>query len=391
MGDKVLGEVAVINMGQSPKGDSYNELGQGKPLLNGPTEFGPYHPSPKTWTSTPTKLCKQGDLLFCVRGSTTGRMNWADQEYCLGRGLAAFSAKSGSRADTKYLYYSLVYALPSLLGLSAGSVFPNLSQKDFAGFEIGWPTEKIRYTIADLLGSLDDKIELNRRMNATLESMARAMFKAWFMGNEKSGEWRIGKLCEIASFAKGVSYRSADLVEESETALVTLKSMGRGGGYREDGLKPFVGKYKPEQRVFPGEIVVAQTDLTQAADVIGRAARVEPNENHPILVASLDLVIVRPKNGFTTEYLNGVLSRSEFSDHAYGYTNGTTVLHLSSKALPEYGLTIPPFSVVAEYTKMVSPIYSQIDNNNGQSRALAALRDALLPRLMSGEVRVGER
>lgn len=82
-----LKEVAVINMGQSPAGDTYNMLAMGTPLLNGPTEFGLSHPTISVWTTAPAKTCRKGDLLFCVRGSTTGRMNWADREYCIGRGI----------------------------------------------------------------------------------------------------------------------------------------------------------------------------------------------------------------------------------------------------------------------------------------------------------------
>lgn len=78
-----------IEMGQSPPGNSYNTEQKGVPLLNGPTEFGSTHPTPIQWTTSPTKICNKGDLLICVRGSTTGRMNWADQSYCIGRGLAA--------------------------------------------------------------------------------------------------------------------------------------------------------------------------------------------------------------------------------------------------------------------------------------------------------------
>lgn len=157
-----LGDVAEIIMGQSPKGETYNTEGIGVPLLNGPTEFGPSHPDPASWTTAPTKICEQSDLLFCVRGSTTGRMNWADQPYCLGRGVAAFRAKSNNREDTRFIYHQLQLRLPALLANASGSVFPNLSAKDFQAFEIDWPDKPERFTIARLLGLLDDKIDLTR-------------------------------------------------------------------------------------------------------------------------------------------------------------------------------------------------------------------------------------
>src|SRR5687767_12240034 len=76
-------------MGQSPPGDLVTSEPRGLPLLNGPTEFGSYHPSPVQFTIDARKRAARGDVLFCVRGSTTGRMNWADREYAIGRGIAA--------------------------------------------------------------------------------------------------------------------------------------------------------------------------------------------------------------------------------------------------------------------------------------------------------------
>lgn len=256
--------------------------------------------------------------------------------------------------------------------------------------------------ITAILGALDDKIELNRQMCHTLEAMAQALFENWFvdfepfrdqgMEESKLGPiprgWKAGELNNIANFVKGVSYRSDDL-QESTVALVTLKSVARGGGYQQEGLKPYIGEYKPEQQLQPGEVIVAHTDLTQAAEVLGRAARVQAHPQFPTLVASLDLVIVRSVGyAASSEFLYSVLSRSEFQEHAYSYANGTTVLHLSIKALPEYPCVLPPSEVVDDFTRLVRPLYQCIDSNESQSQSLAAIRDTLMPKLLSGEIRV---
>ncbi|MDO9541071.1 MAG: restriction endonuclease subunit S, partial [Kiritimatiellia bacterium] len=81
--------VAKIIMGTSPKGNTYNDTGNGLPLINGPTEFGDDHPDCTLFTTKSSKECNAGDLIFCVRGSTTGRMNWADKKYSLGRGVCS--------------------------------------------------------------------------------------------------------------------------------------------------------------------------------------------------------------------------------------------------------------------------------------------------------------
>jgi type I restriction enzyme, S subunit len=335
-------------------------------------------------------LPEPGDVLMTTEAPLGEIAQLDARKVALAQRVITLRGKPGL-LDNTFLKFLMMsdFIQHQLKAHSTGTTVLGIKQSELRKVNLVIPPLNEQRAIAELLGSLDNKIELNKHMNTTLEALASGLFKAWFIDSEEVKGWNTGTLSEIAYFVKGVSYRSSELVDISNTALVTLKCMERGGGYREDGLKPFSGKYKPSQRVLPGEVVIAYTDLTQAADVVGRAARVEPNENHPILVASLDMVIVRPKEKpYSPEYLYSVLSRSEFADYAYSYTNGTTVLHLSSKALPEYPIKIPPEGKVEEYTNAVSPIYAQIDNNKGQSRTLAILRDTLLPRLMRGEIRV---
>ncbi|MDN6276835.1 MAG: restriction endonuclease subunit S, partial [Psychrobacter sp.] len=175
-----LGELAEIVMGQSPKGADCNSDGHGTPLLNGPTEFGSNHPHPTQFTTDPKKFSKKDDLLFCVRGSTTGRMNWSDKEYAIGRGLAAFRHKKGKEFQS-FLKGVIDIKLPELLASATGSTFPNVSKNQLNDLEVILPPLIEQKAIAHILGSLDDKIELNRQMNETLEAMAQALFKSWFV------------------------------------------------------------------------------------------------------------------------------------------------------------------------------------------------------------------
>lgn len=121
-----LSDLAVVTMGQSPNGTSYNEEGIGVPLLNGPTEFGDRHPVEKQWTTQPTKMCQKDDILFCVRGATAGKMNIADKEYCIGRGLAAIRPKFKDSHGFIYLY--LLMMNKYLQSTSNGSTFINISK-----------------------------------------------------------------------------------------------------------------------------------------------------------------------------------------------------------------------------------------------------------------------
>ena len=128
-----LKQLAQVVMGQSPPGSSYNELGDGFPLLNGPTEFGERHPVATQWTSSPTRFSEVGDILFCVRGATAGRLNWADASYCIGRGIAAVRAQ---QEIARFLFTVLEAYYPRFQVMGTGSTFINISKNDLMSLPI---------------------------------------------------------------------------------------------------------------------------------------------------------------------------------------------------------------------------------------------------------------
>lgn len=131
-------EVATVIMGQSPEGDDCNNEEIGDPLLNGPTEFGFYSPTPVQWTTNGKKYCVDGDLLFCVRGSTTGRMNWANQFYAIGRGLAAIRHKMDISLNW-FIKAMIDNSLQEILAAATGSTFPNVGKDLLNGFLVTIP------------------------------------------------------------------------------------------------------------------------------------------------------------------------------------------------------------------------------------------------------------
>ncbi len=247
------------------------------------------------------------------------------------------------------------------------------------------PTLLEQRNIVATLGALDDKIESNLRSIQIQHELLSLEFQRTLFGSDK----KYVPLDEVAELTKGVSYKSIDLMP-SATALVTLKSIDRNGGYKADGLKQYVGPYKPTQVVKPGEIVVAQTDLTQGAEVVGRAVRVPGSPRVKTLVASLDLVIVRPRSDISNEYLLGVLTHEPFRQHCRNRTNGTTVLHLASDAIPSYLAPIVHPRAQESFARHSSSVHALIDSLAQENSTLIALRDTLLPELLSGRVNVGD-
>ncbi len=146
-----LSEVAKVSMGQSPKGSSYNSEGKGVPLVNGPVEFGStaFSKTIKSkYTTEPSKMCKEGDLILCVRGSTTGRMNLAGFTACIGRGVASIS----SEKYQSWLNHYINFNREAIHKLGSGATFPNVSATILANFEVVIPPSE---TMSDVICEIE--------------------------------------------------------------------------------------------------------------------------------------------------------------------------------------------------------------------------------------------
>ena len=199
--------------------------------------------------------------------------------------------------------------------------------------------------------------------------------------------WEVKPIRDAAKTVKGKSYKSSEL-SESKTALVTLKSFNRGGGYRLDGLKEYTGSYKPEQEVNAGDLVIAYTDVTQAADVIGKPAMIISDSRYDHLVISLDVAVVRPKLNGMKFFLYGLAQTERFQSHTYAHSTGTTVLHLSKDAVPDFRFSDPGIPLIEKYAGIAQEIFQKIDNNVSEDILLTNLRDSLLPKLLSGQLTI---
>lgn len=281
---------------------------------------------------------------------------------------------------------------------------------------------KVQAEIAILLGAIDDRIALLRETNATLEAIAQALFKSWFVdfdpvhakaqGSAPEGMdevtaalfpdsfeeselglipkgWSVTSVSQVAEVVKGKSYSSSELAAQHDTALVTLKSFARGGGFRLDGFKPYTGKYKPNQVVVSGDLIVAYTDVTQAAELIGKPAIVVGVEEYKTLVASLDVGIVRPEpSKCNRQFLYGLFRTEPFQSHTFAHTSGTTVLHLAKEGIGSFQFPCPPVELIVAYAEIAEAIVGRSQTNIDLMRTLATLRDTLLPRLISGQLRL---
>jgi type I restriction enzyme S subunit len=181
-----LEEIASVLMGLSPGGESYNADGIGTPLINGPMEFGDYFPVKTKWTEAATRFSSEGDLIFCVRGSTTGRRVVSDGEYCIGRGVCAIRAKGGYLG---FLYQTINVSLDRLLEKATGSVFPSLSSPDIKGLSVLKPSKSILEAYERMTIPIVQQIQKNHYQSRTLNTLRETLLPKLL-----SGELSVGKL-----------------------------------------------------------------------------------------------------------------------------------------------------------------------------------------------------
>ena len=402
----------------------------------------------KKWMKEPTQ---KGDVILTSE-APLGELFYIDgsKKYVLGQRVFGLRPKSDV-LDSMYLlvWLSSAEGQGRLQARATGSTVQGIKQSELLKIMIPIPPMKVQKDIASIYGSLDQKIQLNTQINQTLEQIAQALFKSWFVdfdpvrakaqalsdgmsleqaelaamqaisgktpeeltalsqtqpdryaelaetakafpcemvevdGVEVPKGWEVKRIDEIANIIKGKSYKSSEL-EKSKTALVTLKSFNRGGGYRLDGLKEYTGKYKSEQEVFSGELIIAYTDVTQAADVIGKPAMVMSDSNYQHLVISLDVGVVRPFNDVYKHFLYCLAMTDSFQAHTKSFCTGTTVLHLGKDAVPSFEFINPSNELLHVFYKQTSPIFEKINLHIEENKNLEKVRDLLLPSLLSG-------
>ena len=298
--------------------------------------------------------------------------------------------RAKKEVDQKYLFYWMAsheFVDQATQG-SEGTKMPRAKWEYISRFEQPVPSLPEQHFIAEVLGALDDKIELNRHMNATLESMARAVFKAWFVENEEAKGWKAGHLSDICNISIGGDWGEDDPFEgASKVACLRGVDLEK---LRENGFSdaPFrwVKKASIEKRgLSKNDILIAGSGIGP----VGRPLWVSPElldlYGCPVIYSNFckRFTAISPAHAV---YIDRLFYEMRQSNEIWEYVNGTSIPNLDSDGLlNRCPIVIPPVDLLNAYYDFVKPIYSKLYSR--ESRTLAALRDALLPRLMGGEVR----
>lgn len=366
---------------------------------------------------------KLGDIVFSRVGSVDRRSlvrkteaGWLFSGRCL--------RVRANQEIVDPIYLSYFFGLNSfkeyIQSIAVGATMPSLNTRILSEIPIYYPPLPEQRAIAHILGTLDDKIELNRRMNATLEAMTRAIFKSWFVdfdpvqakmeGEEPAGMdaetaalfpkilmgfkeklvpegWELKTLGTFIELDKGLSYKGKFLVDGFGTPMVNLGTVAPYYGFLHDGLKHYSGEFKERHTVKPGSIIIANTDMTQNRVVLGSPAIV-PDLKSKVIIFTHHIFAVRNNSSLPNTFIYYLLQNDEYRNRVKGFATGTTVLALPKEAVLDYEFSMPPKELVDGFCQIAYLVHKKIEQNNEESNTLAALRDTLLPKLISGEIRV---
>lgn len=278
-----------------------------------------------------------------------------------------------------------------LLSIVTGSAQPKFNKTNFKELLFPVPPLPVQEQIASVLCNIDTLIESNENKIKLLEEKIAADVSHYFpyYDDEDIDGWKKITLDDIAVFTNGYSYKGTELDDNKETALVTIKNFERGGGFKLDGFKGITpsSKAKKCHEVELFDTLVAHTDLTQKAEVIGKGEMLLSKSKYKKVIMSMDLVKVETKNNISKFLLAGLLNDSKFKNHCLKYVNGSTVLHMSKNALPEYKLLFPESNeYIAKISSLLENSYRLLSNLIQTNIQLVDLRDSLLSKLMSGRI-----
>ena len=375
-----LRDIADIKMGQSPKSESYNNSGEGLPFLQGSRTFGSRYPLIDTYCTDPKRIANKGEILFSVR-APVGDINIAYRKICIGRGLASLNAKN---QQNLFLFYLLHFIKDDIINLGNGTVFESVNKSDLESVSILLPPLPEQRVIASVLSSIDDKIDLLHRENKTLEAMAETLFKKLFI-KEARDYWQKVPLSDVVNITIGKTPPREEShwfsTDPQNIKWTSIKDLGHSDVFVFD-----TSEYLTLEAVekFKIPIIPADTVLLSFKLTVGRVRITGEAMASNEAIAHFKF---NDKTPFSKEYLYLFLKRLKYE--SLGNTSSIATA-INSSLIKNIEITIPDNITMSIFRKNTEPLFAKIKENEKQIRTLTQLRDTLLPKLMSGELRVDD-
>lgn len=346
--------------------------------------------------SCSAQLMPPNSILFTSR-APIGYIAGAKNEVCTNQGFKSIVPNKDT--DFIFLYYLLRYNKDNIENLGSGTTFKEVSCSTMRNVPVKVPPLPTQQKIAAILSSLDDKIELNNKINTNLEQQAQALFKNWFVdfgpfGGKMPEGWKVGKLSDIADYYNGYAFSSKELLNEpGENCLDVFKQghIKKGGGFIPDGTKSWYPLSKCQKLknyiLKKGDILMAMTDMKGNVAILGNTA-IMPVDDKYIVNQRVGLLRAKKELNIDYPYLYLLTNDHDFLMDLRSRANSGVQVNLSSTAIKESEVNIAPKEVYKQFNDIILPLFEKILANQQENHKLANIRDTLLPKLMNGEIEV---
>ena len=339
-------------------------------------------------TGTHDQCLVNSEGIIIGRKGTVGKVYYSAEPFCC-IDTAYYITPKPESYNFQYLYYMLQTL--GLEELNEDSAVPGLNRDTAYNQEVTLPPLPEQKAIASVLSSLDDKIDLLHRQNKTLEAMAETLFRQWFIEEAKE-DWEEVPLSEVAVIQNGYAFSSRDYVEKTTDEYEVLKMghIDKNSTLKLNPKRDYVPR-KPELKKFVlnyNDIVMPMTDMKDNVVILGVPALVDASDKYVLNQRVARIYLKEDSKLSSTYYLFLQLKDPDFIARLQSTANSGVQVNLSTQAIKDCPIVIPSVEKQAEHKKDIVNFYDRLSNNRKKIQILEKLRDTLLPKLMSGEVRV---
>ena len=333
---------------------------------------------------------KKNDIIIARTGATVGvnRFIYSDLKSVFNNGLIRI------RVDhitclSKFLYYhfrtdNFYSFIESISGGTSSQ--PNMQINVLLSYAILLSPLPEQKAIAEVLSSLDDKIDLLHRQNKTLEQMAETLFRQWFV--EEAGEdWEEVLLSDLIEIKGGFSYKGK-YIGEGSSLLLGMGCVSFNNRFLHTGARLYSGECPISHLVEPGDLVIATRQQSDNMPILGFPAIIPKSYEGKKVIVGTNLYRLINNSEFDNYFFYKLFRIAEYRSHILSCAKGSTVRMITKDAIESYVIRKPPTEIYNNYQSKSVKINNRINNIVEQIRTLESLRDTLLPKLMSGEVRI---
>lgn len=349
-----------------------------------------------------TKLLEKNDIVISARG-TVGAMAMIPYPMCFNQ--SCFGLRGNNIVDKNFLYYLTRTKVDELKKTAHGSVFDTITRETFDNLRCLVPPLQTQQKIGNILSSLDSKIELNKRINDNLEQQAQALFKSWFVDFEpflreeffKSDslfgdipvEWHIVAIKDLSVYITDYVANGSFASLRENVRLYDKPNYAhfiRNTDLKAESYKMYVDKHSYEflskSVLEGGEIIISNVGDVGSVFLC-------PKLEKPMTLGN-NIILLRPKKDYLTFYLY-MLFKGGIGQHLIdGVTGGSAQRKFNKTDFKSIKLMMPPVNILIKFDRIVKPIFSKIEENRDEISRLTSLRDTLLPKLMSGELKIND-